>query len=123
VIQREGEGWRLAWDASRHPFSVLIGGAGWAAELTDLEAQALRDGVRDLAEQHRQLVNQLMAEESIELELERGFWWLCLEGDREGWSLRAVLSPEASQRAVEAFWPQSAAQGFTAALQQLYGQP
>ncbi|MFZ9570377.1 MAG: DUF1818 family protein, partial [Vulcanococcus sp.] len=42
MIQREGEGWRLAWDASRHPFSVLIGGAGWAAELTDLEAQALR---------------------------------------------------------------------------------
>jgi hypothetical protein len=123
VIQREGEGWRLAWDASRHPFSVLIAGNGWAAELTDVEAAALRDGVGDLVEQYRQLIDQLMAEESIELELERGVWWLSIEGDRQSWSLRAVLSPDPNQRAVEAFWPAAAAGPFTLALQQLYGQP
>jgi hypothetical protein len=123
VIQREGEGWRLAWDANRHPFSVLIAGGGWAVELSDPEAQALRDGVRDLVAQHQQLVDQLMAEESIELELERGVWWLSIEGDRQAWALRAVLTPEAGQRAVEAFWPPAAAGPFTVALQQLYGQP
>lgn len=113
----------MAWDASRHPFPVLIAGNGWAAELSDAEALALRDGVWDLVEQHRQLVDQLMAEEAIELELERGVWWLSIEGDRQSWALRAVLSPDPSQRALECFWPEAAAGPFTVALQQLYGQP
>ena len=123
MIQREGEGWRLAWDASRRPFPVLIAGNGWAAELSDAEALALRDGVWDLVEQHRQLVDQLMAEEAIELELERGVWWLSIEGDRQSWALRAVLTPDPSQRALECFWPAAGAGPFTVALQQLYGQP
>ena len=123
VIQREGEGWRLAWDAGRHPFSVLIGGDGWAAELSEAEAFGLRDGLRDLIDQHRQLIDQLIAEEAIELELERGGWWICLDGDRQGWTLRVVLSPEPGQRAIEGSWTREAAAGFSAALSQLHGQP
>ena len=46
MIEREGKGWRLAWDGSRQPFSVLMAGEGWAAELTEPEAEALRDAVR-----------------------------------------------------------------------------
>jgi hypothetical protein len=91
LIQREGEGWRLAWDAGRQPFPVLIGGDGWAAELTAAEAEALRDAVADLAAQHGALVEQLMAEEAIELELERGAWWLAIEGDRGSWSLQQLF--------------------------------
>jgi hypothetical protein len=120
---REGEGWRLAWDASRHPFSVLIGGEGWAAELTRGEAEALRDAVVDLVAQHRSLVDQLMAEEAIELELERDCWWLSIEGDRSSWSLRVVLSPAEGQRALEGSWALGAAEPFSQALQQLFGQP
>jgi hypothetical protein len=123
VVQREGEGWRLAWDAGRQPFSVLIGGDGWAAELSLGEAEALRDGVSLLAAQHADLVDQLMAEEAISLELERQPWWIGLEGDRAGWALRVVLTPGPGQRAVEGCWSMAASRPFMAALQQLHGQP
>jgi hypothetical protein len=123
MVQREGEGWRLAWDAGRQPFSVLIGGDGWAAELSLSEAEALRDGVSLLAAQHADLVDQLMAEEAISLELERQPWWIGLEGDRAGWALRVVLTPGPGQRAVEGCWSMAASRPFMAALQQLHGQP
>ncbi|MEY3769037.1 MAG: hypothetical protein RLZZ11_2107 [Cyanobacteriota bacterium] len=123
MIQREGEGWRLAWDGDRQPFSVLVAGDSWATELTRAEAEALRDAVADLVAQHSALVDQLMAEEAIELELERDAWWLSIEGDRHTWSLRVMLSPEPGQRAMEGCWGPRAALPFTQALQQLFGQP
>jgi hypothetical protein len=123
MVQREGEGWRLAWDAARRPFSVLIGGDGWAAELSLSEAEALRDGVSLLVAQHADLVDQLMAEEAISLELERQPWWIGLDGDRDGWSLRVVLTPGLGQRAMEGSWSVGASGPFMAALQQLHGQP
>jgi hypothetical protein len=66
----EGDGWRLAVDPSRWPFSVLIGGSGWAAEFSAQEGEALRRGITRLAAQHRQLADTLLAEEAIELDLE-----------------------------------------------------
>ena len=123
MIQKEGEGWRLAWDADRQPFSVLVGGDGWAVELTAAEAEDLRQAVADLVAQHGALVDQLMAEESIALELERGPWWLELEGDRSRWSLRMLYGPGPGQRGLEGHWGPAAAPAFSQALQQLHGQP
>jgi hypothetical protein len=123
VIEREGEGWRIAWDGDRQPFVVLIGGAGWATELSRAEAESLRDALADLLAQHAALVDQLMAEESISLELERDPWWLTIDGDRRQWSLQVMLSPQPGQRAFEGSWPHPASRGFSQALQQLYGQP
>ena len=116
-------GWRLAWDSSRSQFPVLVGGEGWAAELSRVEAESLRDAVADLVAQHRSLVDQLMAEEAIELELERGVWWLAIQGDRCTWSLRIMLTPAPGQRALEGCWSADAAGPFSQALQQLFGQP
>ena len=87
VIQLEGPGWRLAWREdhqpfARQPFAVLIGGQGWAVELTAAEAAGLAAAVVDLVCEHQALLDQLLAEEAITLELERGPWWLALEGDR-----------------------------------------
>lgn len=123
MIEREGDGWRIAWDGDRQPFAVLIGGAGWATELTRAEAEALRDALADLQAQHAALVDQLMAEESISLELERDPWWLTIDGDRRQWSLQVMLSPLPGQRAFEGSWPHPASRGFSQALEQLYGQP
>jgi hypothetical protein len=123
VIERDGEGWRIAWDGDRQPFVVLIGGAGWATELSRVEAEALRDALADLLAQHAALVDQLMAEESISLELERDPWWLTIDGDRREWSLQVMLRPLPGQRAFEGSWPHPASRGFSQALQQLYGQP
>jgi Domain of unknown function (DUF1818) len=122
-MEREGEGWRVAWDGDRQPFSVLIGGAGWAVELSRVEAEALRDAVADLVAQHAAMVDQLMAEEAISLELERAPWWLAIDGDRACWGLQVVLTPQPGQRAFEGHWPHPASHAFSLALQRLYGQP
>ena len=123
LIEREGKGWRLAWDGRRQPFSVLIGGEGWAVELTAAEAEGLQQAVADLVAQHGALQDQLMAEEAIALELERAPWWLELEGDRRRWSLRMLYTPGHGQRCFEGQWGPEAAPAFSQALQQLHGQP
>ena len=123
MIQLEGKGWRLAWRADGQPFSVLIGGQGWAAELTQAEASALAAAATDLMREHQSLVDQLLAEEAISLELERGSWWLALEGDRQQCSLKGILSPAAGQRALEVSWDVDASPALCAALQRLGGQP
>ncbi len=122
---QEGEGWRLAVDPSRQPFPVLVGGSGWAAELTAAEARALGAGVGRLLAQHRTLVDTLLAEEAIELELElvlepgQGALWLALEGDRSRWGLRFVLTPAGGGRGLEGSWSPEAAAVFAAALEPL----
>ncbi len=128
MIQLEGPGWRLAWREEpqpfdRQPFAVLIGGQGWAVELTAAEAAGLAAAVVDLVCEHQALLDQLLAEEAITLELERGPWWLALEGDRLHWCLKGVLTPEAGQRAVEVSWSVEASAALCQALQRLGGQP
>lgn len=113
---QDGEGWRLLADPARHPFPVLIGGAGWAAELTQAEAALLAEGVGRLCSQHAALVDQLMAEEAIALEWESGDLWLELEGDRQTWALRFVLSSGAGLRGIEGAWSAAAAPAVAAAL-------
>jgi len=126
VEVQEGEGWRLVIDPARQPFPVLLGGGeaaavSWAVELTAPEAETLAEGVRRLAQQHHALVDQLMAEEALELELETpcggGFLWLALEGNRSQWRLRFVLSPATGQRAVEGGWGVGASQALAGALE------
>ena len=119
MIQQEGPGWRLALDPSRGVHSVLIGGEGWAFELTQPEWDALSDLVLTLERQHRALVDQLMAEEAIELELDRRLWWGCLQGDRASWSLSVVLTPELG-RGAEGHWPSPASAAIVAAMRTLW---
>jgi len=123
---REGPGWRLVVDSDRQPFGVLIGGGdaaagAWAAEFSFAEALALRRGVAILLQQHQALVDTLMAEEAIELAMEvaceGGDLWLCLEGDRNRWCLRFVLTPAPGQRGVEGSWGGEASMALAAALQ------
>lgn len=122
---REGEGWRLGVDPRRAPYPVLIGAtvgpaAAWAVELSLAEARALRRGISTLHQQHRALVDQLMAEEAIDLDLELacegGSLWCGLSGDRSHWSLSFVLTPASGRRAVEGGWSVEASPAFAAAL-------
>lgn len=55
-----------------------------------------------------------MAEESVTICAEEGDWWLELEGDRDAWSLRFVLSGRG--RGVEGTWPAPAAMAMARAL-------
>lgn len=104
---REGSGWRVGHDPDRDPHSVLIAGATWATELSRSEAEGLIRLLRRLVDQHGAVADQLMAEEAIVISAEDGDWWLELEGDREAWSLRFVLT--GSGRGVEGQWPEPAA--------------
>ncbi|MCP9849112.1 DUF1818 family protein [Cyanobium sp. Morenito 9A2] len=115
----DGQGWRLGFDPQRQPFSVLVGGQGWAVELSGAEAAGLRRTLGRLVAQHMALTDQLMDEETIELELESGPWWLALTGDRQRWALRIVLTPDPGQRALELSWGPGASAAFALALEQL----
>ena len=117
-MQREGSGWRLAIDPSRDGFQALIGGEGWALELSLQEFQQLRSLVASLLEQHGAIADQLMAEEQIEICLEEGSWWLELRGDCQHWSLRFVLSGGAA-RGAEAGWSVPASSAMALALAQV----
>ena len=119
MIQQEGDGWRVSHDLSRGEYCVLIGGERWAFELTEPEWRDLVDLVATLEQQHRGLVDQLMPEESIELELDRGVWWGCLSGDRSQWELRILLTP-LEGRAAQGEWPAPAAAAAVAALRTLW---
>ncbi len=120
VQVREGEGWRLAFNPLRQPFPLLVGGRHWAAELSLAEAQVFQGAVARLVQQHADLVDQLMAEESLSLELETplagGRLWLTLEGDRTQWSMGFVLTPELGVRGLEGHWEAGATAAFAAAL-------
>ncbi len=125
----EGQGWRLVVDPSRSPFTALIGGEGWASELTEDELLALQQAARRLTAQHGALVDTLMAEEAIDIELELpvgedrpgggGSLWLGLRGDRGSWSLQLVLTPEPGSRGIEGGWGAPASAAFAAALERL----
>lgn len=131
MLEREGQGWRLAWDPQREPFPLLIGGEDWASELTAAEGQALWRALTCVSAQHRDLVDTLMEEETITLEFTSplssalkgaaGELWLALEGDRRDWSLRFVLQPAPGQRGLEGFWGKGAAAAFARACAVLDG--
>ena len=113
MIQKEGKGWRLARDISRTKFPILIGGEGWAVELTEKEWIDLASLIQALVDQHSKIINELMPEESICIELERGLWWGCLDGNKSAWNLRIILlDNDQLSRGVEGFWPVPAAEAF-----------
>ena len=113
-MQAEGAGWRLAVDPSRDGYQALIGGEGWAIELSLDELVSLSTLCGRLQEQHLAIADQLMAEEAIEIALEQGPWWLELSGDRERWGLRFVLSSPKG-RGAEGMWqPPASAELFLA---------
>ena len=121
MIQHEGPGWRLARDSSRKSFPVIIGGNGWAVELTENEWILLNPLIDELVKQHKKSQNQLMPEETICLEIEKQPWWGCLDGDRNNWSLQLILEANGSScRSFEAYWPVPAAQCIASAMRNIW---
>ncbi len=121
MTQLEGQGWRLERDISKRQFTVLIGAKDCAVELLETEWDSLCAIVFELIDEHKKLKNNLMAEEEICLEMERSPWWACIDGTRESWSLKVILSEEDEKtRGLELFWPISTAQTFTVAMRTMW---
>ena len=122
MIEHEGPGWRVAMDSLRSRFPVIIGGDGWAVELSEKEWISLMEIIKDLTNQHKKLDNVLKPDESVCLEIEKQPWWGCIDGDRKTWSLQLILEEKGgvSARGFEASWPVPAAQSITSAMIKLW---
>ena len=99
---REGEGWRVGWDGSAHPFCGLLGGQGWAIELTAAEFQDFQRLALQLAETMRQMAAELMDEERIACEAESDRLWLEADGYPNAYGLTLILQ---DGRRAEGHWP------------------
>ena len=58
-MQAEGPGWRLAVDPARPGYQALIGGEGWAIEISLDELSQLKSLCGRLQEQHLAISDQL----------------------------------------------------------------
>lgn len=113
---KEGEGWRLGWDATAPYYRGLLGGAAWTIELTEAEFYTFRRLVVEISQTMGAIAAELMEAERITCEAEADGLWLEAEGFPDAYSLRFIL---ASGRRCEGEWDIAAAQHIVQALQHL----
>ncbi len=117
MIQHEGKGWRLEFKESKKDYPVLIGGENWAVELSKSEWDSLGSVISKIVDQYDYLRDSLMIEEKIFLEIDIEPWWACIDGTKEDWRLKLILSGKGcSGRAVELCWPEPAAQAIVSVM-------
>ncbi|MEM1310566.1 MAG: DUF1818 family protein [Cyanobacteria bacterium P01_D01_bin.71] len=88
---KEGAGWRLGYDPSANVFQGLVGGDGWAIELTKAEFSDFCRLALQLADTLRSLSAELMDEERVTCEQETPQIWLEVEGFPDQFALRFIL--------------------------------
>ncbi len=121
MVQNEGPGWRIARDPSKKIFQVLLGGDGWAIELTQEEFGMFVELGGDLLTEFLLREDQMMPEEIISIEIERQNLWGCLEGKVSEWSMRFVLQPaNQSSRGLEVSWSPPAAKAILLAMRTMW---
>jgi Domain of unknown function (DUF1818) len=109
----QGPGWRLGWNPEAKVYSGLVGDDHWAVELTFNEFADLRRLSNQLVSNLQAIADELMEEESIELEAESEHIWVALEGFATSYSLRFILLGD---RGSEGGWSETATPGFLQAL-------
>ena len=77
----------------------------WSIELQKSEFHSLYLLLVTINKQLLSIKNQLMDEESINLELEQLPWYIELEGNKDEWSLRFVFESQDQTRSFEMYWP------------------
>lgn len=107
-VIKSGDGWRLGWNPEAAEFQGLVGGDGWAIELTEAELNDFCRLLGDLAATMTQMAGELMDEEKIAVEAESDLLWVLLEGYPEAYSVQLILN---SGRRCEGFWPIEAVPG------------
>ena len=97
--------WRLLKDFKKGKYCFLIRVENWAIELQKSEFYSLYLLLLRLNEQFLSIKNELMDEESINLEIEQLPWFIELEGKKNEWSLRFVFESQDQTRSFEMYWP------------------
>ena len=99
---KEGQGWRLGWNPDAIVFKGLVGGDGWALELTTAEFEDFCRLVLQLVDTLQAMAEELMDEERIACEQETDRIWVEVEGYPKAYSLRFMLL---TGRQAEGHWP------------------
>ena len=115
-VIKSGAGWRLGWNPEAEEFKGLVGGDGWAIELTEAELNDFCRLLAQLATAVSQMAIELMDEEKIAVEAESDLLWVQVEGYPEAYSVQLILN---SGRRCEGFWPIAAAPGLVQAAKVL----
>ena len=97
--------WRLLRDFKKGKFCFLISVDNWSIELQKSEFCSLYLLLLRIYEQLLGIKDELMDEESINLELEQLPWYIELEGNKNEWSLRFVFESQDQTRSFEMYWP------------------
>ncbi|MBW4654882.1 MAG: DUF1818 family protein [Kaiparowitsia implicata GSE-PSE-MK54-09C] len=113
---KQGEGWRIGWDAAALEFCGLVGGEDWALELTDAEMRDFERLALELADTMQAMTAELMAEEQICCEVESDRLWLEAEGFPQAYGLRLLVL---TGRRGEGAWAAAAVPGLMQALRTL----
>ncbi len=101
----EEKNWRLIKDIKKGKFCFLIGVNNWAIELQKHEFELLYKLLSKLYSQFLEIKDQLMDEESINLEIEQMPWYAELEGKKYAWNLRLIFESSEQTRSFEMYWP------------------
>ncbi|MBD0334688.1 MAG: DUF1818 family protein [Cyanobacteria bacterium Co-bin13] len=102
---KEGNGWRLGWNAEAPTYQGLIAGEDWSIELTQSEFQDFCDLVQQLSGMMSQMTNELMEAERIAVEAETERIWLEVEGFPHRYSLHVIVQ---TGRCCEGSWSEDA---------------
>ena len=101
----EEKNWRLIKDIKKGKFCFLIGVNNWAIELQKHEFELLYKLLSKLNSQFLEIKDELMDEESINLEIEQMPWYAELEGKKNEWDLRLIFESSEHTRSFEMYWP------------------
>ena len=102
---KDDKRWRLLRDFKKGKYCFLISVDNWSIELQKSEFYSLYLLLLRIYEQLLGVKDELMDEESINLELEQLPWFIELEGNKNEWSLRFVFESQDQTRSFEMYWP------------------
>jgi len=104
-LVKDHKRWRLLRDFKKGKFCFLISVDNWSIELQKSEFYSLYLLLLRIYEQLLGVKDELMDEESINLELEQLPWFIELVGNKDEWSLRFVFESQDQTRSFEMYWP------------------
>ena len=104
-MSKDQKRWRLLRDFKKGKYCFLIGVDNWSVELQKSEFYSLYVLLLRLNQQLFSIKNELMDEESINLEIEQLPWFIELKGKKNEWSLRFVFESQDQTRSFEMYWP------------------
>lgn len=111
---KTGAGWCLGWNPDAPEYKGLVGGDGWAIELTEGELNDFCRLLGQLAQTISQMTSELMEEEKIAVEAESDRLWVQVEGYPHAYSVQLILN---GGRRCEGSWPAVAVPGLVQATE------